>query len=103
MSRYWISWYETAEDHRPLTYPPNVSILGWWCSGYRCSDDAATICALVEAKDSRSAHNAIVKDWPGDKDWRFTDEVDSGWIPSDRFPVEEWMKERVGDGKPEEK
>lgn len=93
--RFWISWYETSEDHRPLTYPPNQAVLGWWCSGYRCFDNAAAICALVEAESEEEAENAILQDWPGEKEWRFLSQVEKDYDLGDRFPLSDWMKERI--------
>ncbi len=91
--KYWLSWYQPTEDARPLTYPPNKSILGWWNSGSRCSDDAHTICALVDAQSEDAAKKAVTKDWPEAKEWRFCAESDGKL--SDRFPLSDWMKERM--------
>ena len=97
MSRFWISWYQPTEDYRPLTDPPNAAVLGWWCSGERCSDSAATLCALVEAKDERRAYVVIKKDWPEAEEWRFCEPRDEAWEPNDRFPVEhDWVRARIG-------
>lgn len=86
--RYWVSWYQPTKDYRPLTYPPNEAILGWWCSG------ASTLCALVSASDKVEAGAAITKDWPEAKEWRFVYEKGDKWLPGDRFPLKDWMRDR---------
>jgi hypothetical protein len=92
--RFWISWHQPTEDHRPLTYPPNTSVLGWWCSG---SDekDRWTLCALVRAGTEADAQAAVLTDWPEAEDWRFCNEVGTNFQPGDRFPLSEWMKTRI--------
>ena len=95
MKRFWLSWIEPSEDYRPLTFPPNAAILGWWCSGY---GDAAILCAAVEAKSEDAAWKAVAKDWPGTKRKRFCDEKDAEWRPGDRFPLSEWMESRFEKG-----
>lgn len=91
---YWFSWVEKSEDHRPINYPPNENILGWWCSGYDCEDNA-TLCAMVKAKDEDDVLNYIELDWPGSKDAeiRFCEQT-SNLDLSDRFPKSDWMIER---------
>lgn len=94
---YWLSWHQPTGDHRPLTYPPNPAILGWWCSGY--ADDTAIICALVEAVDGAEAEAAVLRDWPEAKDWRFnTPKPNAAAVTGGRFPVAHgWMRERIAD------
>lgn len=100
LKRFWISWICREEDHRPISYPPKKAILGWWCSGYD-PEGNAVLCAAVEADDPGNASAAIFADWPEaaqemkDRGWRFF-EHDKGpeWVPSDRFPLEDWMKKR---------
>lgn len=89
---WWISWYQPTEDERPLTFPPNEAILGWWNSGSRCSDNAHTICAVVRAETEEEAKAAVRKDWPEAEDWRFCGET--GGLPGNRFPLGEWMTPR---------
>jgi hypothetical protein len=91
--RFWLSWNELAKDYRPLSYPPNSCILGWWCTGY--DDTSSRICAWVTATDEEAAKAAVALDWPGAKDWRFCAEVGRDWEPSDRFPLAEWTRARV--------
>jgi len=93
--RFWMSWYETSEDYRPVTFPPNEHILGWWCTGVRLEDEASTICAWVEANDEEEAKDYIYEDWPGEHEYRFTEQVDGDWVPGDRFPLSPWMEERI--------
>ncbi len=96
MKRYWVSWVQPGDDHRPLTFPPNDAILGWWCSGYTESDKAI-LCALVLALSEELARAAIYMDWPEAKtaNWRFVNERDRDYLPGDRFPLSEWMKARI--------
>jgi len=95
--RFWISWYEPAVDCRPVTFPPNAAILGWWCTGERCYDEASILVAVVEGEDEDAAKAAVRLDWPGvehkDKEWRSCEEWD-GYL-SDRFPPREWMIRRL--------
>ena len=88
----WISWHQPTDDYRPLTYPPNPAILGWWCSGY--TDDAATLCALVQAPDEAIAQAAVLKDWPEAERWRFCEPRETTSL-GDRFKPTEWMIERM--------
>lgn len=90
MNIYWISWYEPGTDHRPLSFPPNKAVLGWWCTGE--SGNRATICALVRAESEDAAKAAVREDWAADV-WRFCDlrpKINLG----DRFPLEDWMRPR---------
>lgn len=86
---YWISWYQTTDDLRPIDFPPLPEVLGWWCSGIRCSDDAATICAIVKADSEDEAKAAVRKHWPEASEWRFCNPKPN-YQPSDRFPLPEW-------------
>jgi hypothetical protein len=98
MTKYWMSWYEKAHDPRPITYPPNEAILGWWNSGQRCSDNAFTICALVKAESPELAWQAIEKDWPQKAGFeeRFCEARPDDYALGDRFVVDQdWMKERL--------
>jgi len=99
--RYWVSWIQKTEDYRPLTFPPNRRILGWWCSGYDYEGDNeyATICTLIEADCIAEATASVLIDWPesiesGD-DFRFFEEKSDDWLPGDRFPFSDWMNERL--------
>jgi hypothetical protein len=91
---FWISWYQPTSDPRPLKFPPNENVLGWWETGLRCSDKAITICALVLAGNKKSAERAIRLDWPEASEWRFCEEKEDA-ILSDRFPLNEWMSKRI--------
>ena len=98
MLNYWISWIQPTEDNRPLTYPPNEGVLGWWCTGQ--GEDYWTMCAMVRAENKEQAEQAIFKDWPEaeenkglDGDWRIFDE-DVTLELGDRFPLSDWMEER---------
>jgi hypothetical protein len=94
MKRYWISWEQLSEDYRPLTDPPMPeSIKAWWCSGH--SQDAAMICAIVDALSEADAWEA-----PDGKEvgtLRFCEEKTLDWLPNDRFPItKDWQRERLG-------
>jgi hypothetical protein len=94
--KYWLSWYEKKPDYRPLTYPPNEHILGWWCSGYG-EDDDATICALVAAPSEQAAWNFVEVDWPcypKEREIRFIGLINEDFRLSDRFQPSKWMIER---------
>lgn len=94
--RFWVSWICTEEDHRPMSYPPGEGVLGWWCSGYD-GDGNSSMVALLEAENTDECRTIIEKDWPEFKGlpWRFIENRPEGWLPNDRFPLSDWMKERV--------
>jgi len=89
--QYWISWYQPTEDHRPLSFPPNENILGWWCTGH--SEAGATLCAMVKALSEEEARFHVKVEWPEVEEWRFCEESD-GKV-GDRFPLSEWMIPRM--------
>lgn len=93
--RFWLSWVQVSNDMRPLTYPPNEAIMGWWCSGYD-SDDNYILCAVVDAADAEAAKAAIARDWPeaADAEWRFCEPQSPNWRPAERFPLSPWMQKR---------
>lgn len=88
----WISWHQPGGDYRPLTYPPNSEILGWWCSGH--AGKSATLCALVRADDESEARALVLKDWPEAERWRFCEPRDNTNV-GDRFKPSDWMIERM--------
>lgn len=101
MFRYWVSWVQETKDYRPVDYPPNRKILGWWCSGSD-SDEHAILCAVVEAKSMPEARDAVYIDWPEateNTDWRFFEEKPVDFIPGDRFPLSDWMESRFSPAK----
>lgn len=93
MRLYWISWQQPTDDYRPLTYPPNESVLGWWCTGYD-SKDRATLCAWVCAETVEGARAAVSKDWPEAVHGRFCEESQHVTL-SGRFPQSDWMVPRL--------
>ena len=95
--RFLVSWVQATEDYRPLGYPPHSPVLGWWCSGYD-SDDNATLVALIEADDEKAAEEVIKKEWPEWTDWRFIEPKDRHFRPSNRFPISDWMEQRINSG-----
>jgi len=94
--RYWISWYEFADDYRPLNYPPRKEVLGWWCTGGGGGDKDNTLAACVEADSEETAKKIIESEWPNkdEQDWRFCSDKGDDFVPGDRFPLGDWMKER---------
>lgn len=93
MKRWWVSWYEPvdgSQDFRPFLWPLPSGIDKYWCSGWTGDMDAATLCAVVDAPDERSAKRLIGKAWKHSRkkiEWRFCNEVGAGWWPNaDRFP-----------------
>ena len=99
VQRWWLSWYQAGSDHRPMTYPPNESILGWWCTGsgpHGGFEDVDILCALVQAGSEDAAWAAALKDWPDMIDRRFIGPRDADYmIHSDRFPLSDWMIPRM--------
>jgi mevalonate kinase len=95
MKKYWISWYQPGDDYRPLSFPPNDKIVGWWATGYS-ANDMTTLVAFVCADNDSEAAEAILKDWPEatQNDWRFFEERDDIQL-GDRFKLSEWMLERL--------
>lgn len=94
---YWVSWYQTTEDYRPLTYPPNAGVLSWHCTGHRDHDGAATLVAMVKAENEEQAKAVIVVDWPEASDWRFCDGSEKLKRPNNRFPLQGWMEKRYSE------
>lgn len=93
-TRYWLSFHQPTDDHRPLTDPPHPQVLGWWCSGYD-PEDVAVICALVEAESEEDAKTFIGISWPEAERWRFCEQLKPDHVLSDRFPLKPWMIERM--------
>ncbi|WP_354734543.1 hypothetical protein [Acinetobacter nosocomialis] len=101
---YWCSWYQPdTEDYRPMTFPPNEQIIGWWCSGYAMDDNGdftvSTLCAWVKAESEEDVLKAVNKDWPeitSMDQFRFCEEQEKV-VSNERFPIEpyEWMQQRV--------
>jgi hypothetical protein len=94
LKRWWMSWIVEENDYRPLTFPPNPAILGWWCTG-EDAEGRNMLCGLVEATNLYRARQAVLKDWPGIA-WRFVSRRENSYvISSDRFPLSDWMKKRM--------
>lgn len=94
--RFWVSWCHPENDCRPLNCPPNEKIIGWWNSGYN-ENDECIVCALINAKDEFDMYDAVLQEWPeaNNRKWRFVEEVSDFWMPNARFPLSDWMKERI--------
>ena len=98
MKNFWISWYQRTNDYRPLSFPPNQRVLGWWKTG-DVSDNSFTLVSLVKAKSEDDAKMSILIDWPEAKDnWRFCEERENISL-SDRFQLSDWMEERINNEK----
>ena len=95
MSIYWVSWYQPTQDFRPLSFPPNKNILGWWKTGENTSNES-TLVAIVNAVSVKDAEKLIRKDWPEVTNWRFI-EKKSTLLLNDRFLLTNWMIERIND------
>lgn len=91
MAFCWISWVQPGHDVRPLNFPPNESVMGWWTTGY--TENGQTLCAMVRAASWEEAHSVVLLDWPEAGAWRFCKHSSSP-VLSDRFPLEDWMRER---------
>ncbi len=94
----WLSWYQSSKDYRPICFPPTPkALLGWWCTG--SSDSQGwTMCALVEDQGSEENTWNIILDkdcWPDAGARRFYDSVGLIATLSNRFPVTNWMTERM--------
>lgn len=97
LKRWWISWFQPTEDSRPLTYPPNERILGWWETGFEI-DGPFTLVALVLGSTAEDAKSAVRQDWPEAERWRFCNQRSEQYRPSDRFPISDWMRARIDGG-----
>ena len=90
MKRFWMSWYQPGDDRRPV-YDPKVESEPldhrYWKSGERGSDGAATVCAVVDAENEKSAKAAVNRYWPEAAEWRFIEEKTLDFMPGDRFPM----------------
>lgn len=88
--RFWVSWWEPYEngddDVRPRKWPLKNGILNYWNSGSR--EDAASICALIEAESEEAVEQAVAKQGWSPKEWRFIEEKPSDWTPGSRFPMQ---------------
>ena len=95
MKYYWVSWYSKEGDYRPLTYPPNKQILGWWVSGE--GSDGISLVALVAAENVHDANQALIKEWPECElnVWRFFHSLKEGEKLSNRWQLSDWMKDRI--------
>lgn len=93
MSLYWVSWYQPTLDFRPLSFPPNNNILGWWKTGENTSNES-TLVAIVTSISSDDVREIVHIDWPEVTNWRFI-EKKSTLLLNDRFPLTNWMIERI--------
>lgn len=100
LKQFWCSWREVTKDYRPITFPPNDNVLGWWMTGEECGPpdfvrQAVNICAFILGKDEDDVRASIKKDWPEfDGEFRFIDQYKLGSLPGNRFLMDDWMRER---------
>lgn len=94
MNLYWVSWYQPTDDERPLRFPPNDAVLGWWNSGMRLDDNAHTLCAWVSAQDEDAAKAAVKQEWPEAAEWRFCEKREHISYGG-RFQPTHWMIPRM--------
>lgn len=92
MKKFWVSWFNPEDLGVFELHSP------WWTSGYRGSDDAATICAAIRADHIEGAKDRVLRSYdviPDDVEWRFVEERPDDWTPfSDRFQKADWMQWR---------
>lgn len=93
---YWTSWIQPTKDTRPLGYPPNPNVLGWWKTGTRLPDQSGVLCAMVKANTPEDARGFVKVDWPEADEWRFTDQIHTTTL-SDRFEIKPWMHKRMSE------
>ena len=89
MTNYWVSWYATEANGPYEIHTP------WWCTGWRLSDDAETICAALKAKSEHDAMEQIYRAYdqrPDSIEFRFVEPRPDDWSPfDDRFQRAEWL------------
>ena len=94
--RFWASWYEPVHqwhhvngpeneaEYLTPSWPDTIKLLGEWVTGYRMSDDAQTVCALLEAPSRASVVDALEAE---KREVRFVSWRDADYQPpADRFP-----------------
>jgi hypothetical protein len=90
VKKYWISWYHLID------YSDFELDLPWWSTGWRCSDEADTICAGIIANSSEDAEERIYRAYderPLEIEFRFVDLKSNDWSPfGSRFVKREWMR-----------
>ena len=95
--RFWVCWYspvvrvvepaktpdegDLVERDSPEWQPPIV-VRGEWVSGYRMSDDAATVVALIDAPSVDDINDALQG-----FETRFVEHRADDYTPGDRFPM----------------
>lgn len=93
MSIYWVSWYQPTQDFRPISFPPNKNILGWWKTGEDISNESILV-AIVDATSIDHVKAIVHIDWPEVTNWRFIDKRKTLYL-NDRFILTGWMIERI--------
>lgn len=94
MQKYWISFYSGYYEDEGCSKPPFQVWMSGQCerrthlpqvfeNGYEKDD--GIWCALVESHNTENIWKTVEKHFP-DYEERFCHEVESDWIPNDRFP-----------------
>lgn len=94
MKRYWATWETPTECFLPMTYPPTPAIKGWWKIETNDTGEAI-LCAVVDADGIKDAKAQIIYDWPEATSFNFCNMKSTSWMPSKKYILEKWMKERL--------
>ena len=108
--RYWIGWYNLEEDWVPWSQlnnvPPIESVLGYWCTGSAWIPSrkswSPTMVAAIDEYSVAFAMQILEYEWPCTERMleshedilRFVKVKDPDYMPSDRFPLYDWMRPR---------
>lgn len=77
MKRFWISWYSKLE-------PENIPFKAWITGETMDEPPAFTYVADMTAESEEDAYNNVFQLFP-DYTYRFCNEIEFDWQPSDRF------------------
>lgn len=96
---FWVGWQFKGADWRPIHFPPNEGILGWWKTGEAgCGEPTiSTLVGWVEAETEEAAVALVSEEWDVDLrggDLRFVEQKQKV-VTSDRFPTKDWMVGRL--------
>ena len=82
MERFWVSWYQPSEI-TDADFPGRIKS---WVTGIRCSDEAHTVVALVDAESEQALWETLFKCVGNHIEERFCSQVPNNWTPnSTRF------------------
>lgn len=93
-TRWWMSFIGDAT--RGVLWPPPEGMLGSWCTGWD-SDDKPVIVCWTQAPTEEAARAIAAQSFPesAGREFRFCGVVEHDWRPNDRFPLSDWMEERL--------